>query len=356
MPRFRLPAVAVLSCIVIFMASGCGRSMERVVVDAENAPSHGAVTLGTLREHAPEPFLAPFALGPAAAKPTYATLPANQPAPLAGRGLTDRLSVLSFNTEHRTKAWEREVVARHLQSDLSETPDFVLLQEVMFHGGGGDRNTADELAKLLNYHVQATKRTSDSEGVAILSRYPFEFYAEKHLKNQTNELLFGFQRVSVMGEFFVPGIGRVRVVNVHLTNWGFEAHVRSAQIKETMRWIVQRELEQPADVTILGGDFNMEPDSKEYGLIANAELTAPLRFEDYNGTEPTRGSPGNPRYRIDYIFVATPGADLRSLGEQRLFTAGLPKNNGKSKFFPSDHVPVLHEFAIGRGMMAGVTP
>ena len=58
MPRFRLPVVAVLSSLVLVAASGCGRSMERVVMDAENAPSHGAVTLGTLREHAPEPFLA----------------------------------------------------------------------------------------------------------------------------------------------------------------------------------------------------------------------------------------------------------------------------------------------------------
>jgi len=344
---FIIPALA-------FTLSGCGRSMERVVLDTEpatNSPSRpitSPVTLGTLRDHAAEPFSAPFELSPSGSKAIVTAVPSK-----SSRQRTDQLSVLSFNTEHRTSNSEREIVSAHLQSDMAETPDFILLQEIRF---SGKQNTAAKFAKLLNYHVQATKRTSDSEGVAILSRYPFEFYAEKHLENQTSALLLGFQRVSVMGEFHVPQVGRVRVVNVHFTNWGFEQRVRSNQLKETLKWVAQREIEQPADVTILGGDFNMQPESKEYELIADARYAGTLRYEDYNGTAPTRGAPGRPRYRIDYIFVATPGADLRSLGEQRLFTGGLLRKNGKSRFFPSDHVPVLHEFAIGRNMMAGVTP
>ena len=47
------------------------------------------------------------------------------------------------------------------------------------------------------------------------------------LEAQTSRLLIGFNRVSVMGEFLVPHVGRVRVVNVHFTNWKFERRIRS---------------------------------------------------------------------------------------------------------------------------------
>lgn len=348
--RIRRILVAAL-CISSFALSGCGRSMERIVIDTDRArvgasgPA-GAVTLGLLKGDAT--LHEPFELGPVTAKPDFGR--GSRPvAAKAADHRSDQLSVLSFNTQHRTNAGQREIVARHLQSDLDETPDFILLQEVRFRGN--NKNTAASLAKLLNYHVQATKRTSDGEGVAILSRYPFEYYAERHLKNQTSGFLLGFRRVSVMGEFHVPRIGRVRVVNVHFTNWGFEQHVRIAQLEETLQWVAEREHDQPADITVLGGDFNMLPGSREHALVMNAAVTAPLRFEDYNGEGPTRGAPGRPRHRIDYVFIATPGADLHSLGEQRLFTSGLPTKNGKSRFFPSDHVPVLHEFAIGRRMV-----
>src|SRR5437588_227497 len=62
--------------------------------------------------------------------------------------------------------------------------------------------------------------------------------------------------LNIMRECFVPKIGRVRVVNVHLTNWEFEHHIRAKQISETMKWLEDRQSKVPAAVTFLGGDFN----------------------------------------------------------------------------------------------------
>jgi endonuclease/exonuclease/phosphatase family metal-dependent hydrolase len=274
-------------------------------------------------------------------------------------GLPDRLSVLSFNMEHKEKPEQLKIIAQRLKNDLAETPDFILLQEVVFRSvrTRGDSSTAETLGELLGYYTEGTKRSSDSEGVAILSRYPFLYYASKELKAQTNRLLLGFQRVSVMGEFMVPMIGRVRVVNVHFTNWGFEAHVRHKQIQETLQWMVERQREVPADLTILGGDFNCVPGDDEIRLVTQSPMGRQLGFQDFNSDGPTRGAPGRPNTRVDYIFASSPHTKLKLTGhgERRLWLSGLATATGGSRFWPSDHVPILHEYAVTRPMITAWT-
>jgi endonuclease/exonuclease/phosphatase family metal-dependent hydrolase len=257
------------------------------------------------------------------------------------------LSVLTFNMEHKDKPKQLDVMAEHLRADLVRLPDFILLQEVVFKRAfwKGQDNTGEVLADELGYHCRGTKRTSDREGVAIASRYPFAHYDELHLKAQTSRFLLGFNRVSVMGEFMVPQVGRVRVVNVHFTNWNFEARVRRKQLKETLEWIDHRQARVHADLTILGGDFNFEPDWEEMELISDAADDFDVEFVNYNTDHPTHGPRGNPRHRVDYIFVSAPARLITMLGERRLFTDGLQSKSGDS-FHLSDHVPVLHEYAI----------
>ena len=262
------------------------------------------------------------------------------------------LGVMTTNLWHKDRPVELKAVAEQLLADPRTTPDFIVCQEVVFGRSGAEKSTADVLAKELGYHARGTKRTSDREGIAIVSRYPFAWYGERHLEAQTSRLLLGFNRVSVMGEFFVPGVGRVRVANVHFTNWGFEKHVRMKQLKETLDWIAEREAVIPAAVTFLGGDFNAEPDSDEIQMVMAFTGPRGMRWRSFNDNRvPSKGSPGRPNKRIDYIFVsdAAPAPSLAFTGEQLLWKDGVPRTlNGNAKFHLSDHVPVLHRYAVDR--------
>jgi endonuclease/exonuclease/phosphatase family metal-dependent hydrolase len=263
----------------------------------------------------------------------------------------DPLSVMTVNLWRKDRPAELKIMAEHLRSDLPEVPDFILCQEVMFRRGGPHRNTAEVLAHELGYHARGTKRTSDREGVAIVSRYPFIHYAERHLKHQTSRLLIGFRRVSVMGEFMVPGVGRVRVVNVHFTNWGFESRIRGRQLAETLEWIEQRQQEAPAALTFLGGDFNARIDQREMDQLRSKRRS--MVFQDFNSLEPSKGSPGNPDKRIDFIFVSAPQHPLKLIDEQLMWKNGLPR--GRSRFHLSDHLPVVHLYQFDQPAGQSVT-
>jgi len=281
----------------------------------------------------------PVADEPDAARPTRAgadTVPDN------------RLTALSFNMQHRDRPRELAAIARYLHQ-VEGVPDFILCQEVLFRRPSwrGRDDTAGVLADALGYHVAGTDRRGGREGVAILSRFPFAYYDERHLKART--LLFGFARVSVMGEFIVPKIGRVRVVNTHLAYQPWEGHVRRKQLNETLAWLAEREAHEPAVVTIFGGDFNLKPGAKALARLSDSKTIGRLRFINANTDWPTLGRRGYPTKRVDYIFIAAPGRDVRFLGERLLFADGLWQTDGTRRFHPSDHLPVLHRYVIGTG-------
>lgn len=327
---------------------------------ADGAPQWSTIfELAAASWESPCSEIEPEMIAPATARPASAAFiatatPAASPMP-ASVAAAQPLDVITFNMEHRDRPKELAVMAEHMRTDLPRLPAFVLLQEVRFKRGGGDgeagdgwRSTAQTLGGLLGYHAQATKRTSDAEGVGILSKYPFAYYAERHMEAQTSAFLLGFRRVSVMGEFDVPGVGRVRVVNVHLTNWETEHHVRKGQIKETLEWMARRESEVHADVTILGGDFNAKKDFSEMKLLQDRSLTGGLEFHDFNGDGPTRGGEGHPTKRIDFIFIASADRQIVMTGENRLWLEGLKNADGRT-FWLSDHVPVRHGYVVGGG-------
>ena len=260
----------------------------------------------------------------------------------------NRLTALSFNMQHRDRPRELAAVARYLH-EVEGVPDFILCQEVLFRRPSwrGCDNTAGVLADELGYHAAGTDRRGSREGVAILSRYPFAYYDERHLKSRT--LLFGFARVSVMGEFIVPRIGRVRVVTTHLAYQPWEGHVRRKQLNETLTWLAERDALQPAAVTIFGGDFNLKPGADALTRLSDSKTIGRLRFINANTDWPTLGRRGNPTKRVDYIFISAPGRDVRFLGERLLFADGLWHSDGTRRFHPSDHLPLLHRYVIGAG-------
>ena len=59
-----------------------------------------------------------------------------------------------------------------------------------------------------------------------------------------------------------------------------------------------------------------------------------------------RGPKGRPNVRVDYIFVSAPNHDVCMVREELLFKQGLPKTNGTGRFWLSDHVALLHEYAV----------
>jgi endonuclease/exonuclease/phosphatase family metal-dependent hydrolase len=268
-----------------------------------------------------------------AASPAAATASAPRP-----------LNVMTVNLEHHDEPSELQTVAALLKANKARTPDFIFCQEVLFNRGGAEDSTAAVFAKEMGYHVRGTKRTSDREGIAILSKYPIDYYDAINLKSQTSRLLLGFRRVSTMAETTVPGVGKVRLVNVHFTNWGFETRVRREQLKETLEWAAARERKAPAALTFLAGDFNAEPDFAEMALIKDRSVTGPLAFRDSNGSEFSQGSKGSPSKRIDFIFVS--GANLPAFsGEELMWRAGVPTADGGS-FYLSDHLAVLHRYVM----------
>jgi endonuclease/exonuclease/phosphatase family metal-dependent hydrolase len=254
------------------------------------------------------------------------------------------LQVMTINLWHKDRPHELKVMGNYLRTSLDRLPDFILCQEIVFDRSDDElsSDTAMVLARQLGLHSKGTQRKSDREGVAIISRYPFLYYDELHLKSQTSRLLLGFNRVSVMGEFFVPKIGRVRVVNVHFTNWKFEHHIRAKQLAQTMRWIEERQAKVHAAVTFFGGDFNAERHWNEMKPLDEIDAKGALMYEDFNTTDPSMGKPGKPNRRIDFIFVA--GGRLDFVGEKILFKDRLI--DGDSDFYLSDHVAVLHHYNL----------
>lgn len=269
------------------------------------------------------------------------------------------LGVLSFNMRHKDRPDELAVMARHLRSDLTRVPDFILCQEAMFQRRRGEENTAAVLAAELGYHWRGTRRKSDREGVAIVSRYPFAYSDELHLEARTAAMLLGFKRVSVMGEFEIPGVGLVRVVNVHLAYSPLEHHIRARQLDETLKWMAERDRQAPADLVVLGGDFNTAPDRMRVNLLTNEHLSPRFVIMDGNTDRPTRGSRGNPTQRMDYIFLfdALPNGQIAFVEEQLLWINGLPASRGgNSRLWLSDHVPVLHRYRVWPTAVARSSP
>jgi len=253
------------------------------------------------------------------------------------------LDVMTMNLWHKDRPHQLAAMADHLRKNLDRVPDFILCQEIVFDRGDElVSDTAMVLARQLGMYSKGTQRKSDREGVAIISKYPFLFYDELHLKSQTSPLLLGFNRVSIMGEFFVPKIGRVRVANVHFTNWEFEHRIRGKQLIETMQWIADRQARVPAAVTFFGGDFNSKRHWDEMRPLDAIDSKGELLFEDFNTDNPSMGSPGKPRKRIDFIFVA--GGRFDFGGEKILFKNRLTA--GDSDFYLSDHVAVLHRYNL----------
>jgi hypothetical protein len=65
----------------------------------------------------------------------------------------------------------------------------------------------------------------------------------------------------------------------------------------------------------------------------------------------TKGAPGSPHKRIDYIFISAPGRELVTATEHTLWPDGIPvpaerAMEARRMFHPSDHQPLLHQYTL----------
>lgn len=242
------------------------------------------------------------------------------------------ITILTYNILRTNNQQEMSVkMAGDLASVYGIAPDFILFQEVM---GRKDEKSPEKIFadRMGNYHSRFVSKSgkTSGEGSSIISRYPFVYSDFKVFKSRA---IVDSKRVILMGEFDVPGIGCVRVANVHLAWAPFNFIHRIEQIKEALSWLQERNNTKPADVTILGGDFNAAPGAKEISLVTVENNAGSLIFLDFNDPSMKTTKHG----RIDYVFVAASGNRLVDFMCERFLWKENPI---------SDHISVLHKYRL----------
>jgi endonuclease/exonuclease/phosphatase (EEP) superfamily protein YafD len=219
------------------------------------------------------------------------------------------LRVVSYNTWSKNDA-DAKIAAVLLEQE----PDIVLLQEM----------EPDVFARLLE-RLRAREPTLHSAYdpslmQAVVSRYPIEPRESMRHKGQA-------QNVIVRSP-----AGPVTVYNVHpLRSGGWQR--RYGQVAA----LLEEEILLESGPVLVGGDFNVTPQSQMYLLLArhlrNAhdEAGSGLGFTFPSRARRYRGVPLVPLVRIDHIFVSGHFLTLRA------GTIGDPGG--------SDHLPVFAELA-----------
>lgn len=252
-----------------------------------------------------------------------------------------RLTIATINLFADLSLWEQR---RTLLADglAALRPDLIAVQEVELR-----ENTARWLAAQLGMeHIHLTPKTGKwrhEEGLAILSRLPFQGQAELDL--QTQHRVAQYVQVSVDGRPLV-------LANVHLYWMPGEAPERLQQIERLLGWLREIPGNPPL---IVGGDFNATPDMPS---IRRMEQEFASAYRAVHGREPAYTTP-TPlprswrlllktmvrllkyikvshfrlarRSTLDYIFV---DPRLRVLDSQVILNRPSPED---PRLYPSDH-------------------
>src|SRR6266508_4588555 len=227
---------------------------------------------------------------------------ASAPAPVPAARPAPPLRVMSYNLHfgYDVEGWsDLEATARVIEAGGA---DVVGLQEVS--RGWYLNGSTDMLAWLQRRLRMPYARFAGAAdaiwGNAILSRYPIADSGSERLPREGVPLARNY----LWADLDLGG-GRLRLVVTHLHHVeGPEgARVRLAQIPRLLEGVAGR----PA--TVLLGDFNAEPGSREIALLRGAGLTD--AFQAAGGSpddEPTYSS-DRPERRIDYLWLSR---DLRA--------------------------------------------
>jgi endonuclease/exonuclease/phosphatase family metal-dependent hydrolase len=312
--RLLLPAAAVLLAVAGVAAA---RPATGMAPDADLARWDGRAAAG-------RPGWLPLWVGVALLL-FPAAFWASTPSPVAARRPGPPVRVMSYNLHfgYDVEGWsDLEAAARTIEAGGA---DVVGLQEVS--RGWYLNGSTDMLAWLqrrLRMPYARFAGASDAIwGNAILSRHPIAGAGVVRLPREGVPLARNY----LWADLDLGG-GRLRLVVTHLHHVeGPEgARVRLAQLPPLLEEVAGRR------ATVLLGDFNAEPDSREVALLRGAGLVD--AFEAAGGSaadEPTYAS-DRPERRIDYLWL-TP--DLRASGFRATTTTA------------SDHRGVMVTVATG---------
>lgn len=212
--------------------------------------------------------------------------------------------------------------------------DVVCLQEVSENWNDAKGDWPSNSARIINerlkqpYHVHADWSHLGfdryREGLAILSRYPFEQYDSRFLSHCRDPYKIS-TRKGVMGKVKVPYFGAIRFYSVHTSWWadGFEH-----QFYKLHEWEANH-ADQDVKGTLICGDFNTEAGSIGYERILDTQhyddeflaVTSPQVFNKvFRQRERNWQQHLQHDGRIDYVF-RTRNSQLRATSARFLFNA-----------------------------------
>jgi endonuclease/exonuclease/phosphatase family metal-dependent hydrolase len=251
-----------------------------------------------------------------------------------GKPAASDLTVLVYNIHAGKDAKGVDNLAQVSQIVRETKADIVLLQEV-------DKNTTrsgkvDQVAKfeeLTGFHG-AFGKTLDYQGgdygIAILSRWPILSDTLVHLPVNPPQLRSGvsYEPRGALVTVIQSPVGRLRVINTHLD----ASRADSFRIQEapTVLSIAGTEASE-LRATLIGGDFNSEPNSAVHALVAGAGWTD--AFTVCGKGDGMSFPDDKPVKRIDYLWMKAP---------TRCKDAAVLATNA------SDHRPVLFHLSISR--------
>lgn len=218
---------------------------------------------------------------------------------------------------HNLAMKENRALYQHMSNHLTNmnlTPDIIFVQEAV-------NKTPDYLRQIFKMDGHFTKRPWDNEAVGVLTRFEISKKLSLTINARADN---GFTRTASMIEFYIPNLGLVRAVSIHFAYRLDHEQVRYDQLIEVKEWIDVNNKIRPAQMNILGGDFNAAPSSKIFEILD--------QFDNYNSNIITHFPT---KRRIDYIFVQRKNKKTKL---RELF----PFPNGKVEGLElSDHKSVL---------------
>jgi endonuclease/exonuclease/phosphatase family metal-dependent hydrolase len=226
----------------------------------------------------------------------------------------------------------------------SLVPDVVLLQEVFRMADGAadtGRFLANALGLTLAYAPARRKlrrwrgHDADSEsGLAVLVRGKVARVERLSLPIDPR----GGERIALLADACLPGGRRMLAGCVHLSHLRDDAAGRRQQLEAVLahpRW------REPANLCVLGGDFNATADQPElawlsaWGELAVTDACAQSRVR--RSTHPMPACAGRPGRCIDFIFTVSP----REEAVPRVLNAGVALDAPVAGVWASDHAAVF---------------
>ena len=247
---------------------------------------------------------------------------------------------------------------QELATQLKETSaDLVFLQEVFHH------DKQNLLLQFLDTHypyhselARAGWKLRLGNELLILSRYPLGKGKLVRFKNAPAEELRHTSKGFYHIEANVPGLGKLNLVNFHMSAGGKHQHPQSAAMESMRLRQVQQLLEycRPLDSLLLAGDLNAGPQTSltnyqqviESGYLDCflAGQGSGISWDPDNALVRIGSESHLPPQRIDHIFADRSLMEKVQVHDAEVVFKNNPVNTANTKLPLSDHYGITARF------------